>query len=76
MEVLAKFFIKGQDLGELHGFKAGHGSCGIPLLQFTDDTMVLVVGMVKDAKPVREILVWFELYIGLKVNARNQLYMK
>lgn len=73
MEVLTQFFLKAQADGELHGFKMGRRSNGIPILQFADDTMVMVDGTLKEASLVRDLLFLFEAFSGLKVNTNKSV---
>lgn len=71
--LLTQFFHKAQSLGEIHGFKASRRSSGIPLLQYADDTMILVHGILEEATTARAILKWFELFSGLSVNNRKSV---
>lgn len=74
--VLAQFILRGQYWGDLHGFKASTARNGIPLIQFADDTMVLVDGSLEKAVTVKEIFNWFEVFTGLKVNKKNRFCSK
>lgn len=62
-------FLKAQEEGMVSGFKVGSNGRGHPILQFVDDTLLLVSGSLKEARVVRSILVWFEACLGLMVNA-------
>lgn len=60
-------FLKAQNLGELHGFGVSNNSEGIPLLLYVDDMMVVMDGFYEEASTIKEPLIWFNLYLGLKV---------
>lgn len=52
IEVLTSLFSKAQQIGIISGFKAKAGGIGIPILQYVDDTLVLIDGNFKESKVV------------------------
>lgn len=59
--------------GELVGFKMSLNSMGISILQYADDTLVMVGGSFSQACVVKDFLLRFELFSDLKVNASKTL---
>lgn len=61
-------FLKARDVGLLKGFQASPKGLGFPILQFENDTLVLVNDDLDTAKEVRNSIIWFETISSLKVN--------
>lgn len=75
MEVLTPMFFKAQADDFINGFKASPNGDVFSILQFADDTFILVDGESKEVKAVKNYLVWFEVVFGLKVNTdKSVLY--
>lgn len=56
LEALTQLFLKAQDLDNVSGFKVTNSSGGIPILQFANDTLLLVGGSMMEAQKVRDLL--------------------
>lgn len=65
VEVLTKFMLTDQVKGLIHGFTGSSGELGIPVLQFVDDTLVLVNRYINEVRNVKNLLSWFESFSGL-----------
>lgn len=61
-------FFKFQEVGVIDGFKVESSTLGIPILQFADNTLV----MVDEAKAMRDIHM-FEAFSGLKISVSNNV---
>lgn len=72
-EVLARMFLKAQEVGLIHGFKVSKEGISLPILQFTDDTLICMEGDLEEAWKVRNIFLWFEAYSGLRVNTGKKV---
>lgn len=68
VEVQTQMFLKAQMGSLLNGFHVSSGGAGLPILQFEDDTLLLIGGDLKEAKMVQHIVLWFNAVSGLKVN--------
>lgn len=56
-EILTMMFLKEQDVGIISGFKVSAVGSGMPILQFADDTLILVNDDILQARVVRNISV-------------------
>lgn len=75
VEVLTQMVLKTQEVDLMEGFKVSPGGSGFPILQFVDDTLILTKASVKEVKVVKNILIWFEACLGLKVNtSKTKIY--
>lgn len=68
VEVLARMFLKAQEVGLIHSFKVSKECIGLLILQFVDDALICVEGDLEGALKVRNIFVWFEVFSGFRVN--------
>ncbi|GKV22035.1 hypothetical protein SLEP1_g31939 [Rubroshorea leprosula] len=54
--------------GMLHGIEIGKNGLSVSLLQFADDTVIMGRVNVENIRTVKDILKWFELMSGLRIN--------
>ncbi|GKV49313.1 hypothetical protein SLEP1_g56069 [Rubroshorea leprosula] len=54
--------------GMLHGIEIGKNGLSVSLLQFADDTVIMGRANVENIRTVKDILKWFELMSGLRIN--------
>lgn len=71
IEILTQMFLKVEEGEFFNGFQVSELSDRFPILQFADDTLLMLGGSLKKAKVVRNILVWFEACSGLRVNTNK-----
>ncbi|GKV27596.1 hypothetical protein SLEP1_g36755 [Rubroshorea leprosula] len=52
----------------LHGIEIGKKGLSVSLLQFADDTIIMGRADAENIRMVKDILIWFELMSGLRIN--------
>ncbi|GKV50261.1 hypothetical protein SLEP1_g56973 [Rubroshorea leprosula] len=52
----------------LHGIEIGKKELSVSLLQFADDTIIMGRADAENIRMVKDILIWFELMSGLRIN--------
>ncbi|GKV49617.1 hypothetical protein SLEP1_g56358 [Rubroshorea leprosula] len=52
----------------LHGIEIGKKGLSVSLLQFADDTIIMGRADAENTRMVKDILIWFELMSGLRIN--------
>lgn len=61
----------------MSGFQLSEQDSNYPILQYTDNTLFMFDGPLKEAKVARNILMWFEACSGVSVNTKkNQFCVK
>lgn len=73
---LSQCFLTTQANGVLSGFKVSDYESGLPILQFVDDTLILINGVLKEVNAVKNILILFEGCTSLKVNTQKTIIYK
>ncbi|KAL5703068.1 hypothetical protein ACHQM5_028204 [Ranunculus cassubicifolius] len=68
MEVLSQCILKAQALDLIKGLNVKDGGIRVPILQYADDTLILIEGVLEDALNLKEIMGWFSAMSGLEVN--------
>lgn len=76
MEVLTWLVLKAQMLGMLKGFRAVEGGMEVPILQYADDTLIMIEAKREEVLNLKGIMMWFEALPGLHVNyAKSRVYL-
>lgn len=75
-EVLSRMTLRAQDLKLLTDFKVKANSEAIPITQYADDTLIFIDAKESSIENHRAILLWFEAFAGLGMNAKKMKIFK
>ncbi|KAL5715982.1 hypothetical protein ACHQM5_017730 [Ranunculus cassubicifolius] len=68
VEVLTQLILKAQEEGLIEGWQTKQGGMRVPILQYADDTLIMMEGGKENALNLKAVVQWFSALSGLEIN--------